>query len=478
MDFNIYLEAALSQLVFFVVWSAAVYAIVLLITKISEPLQDWSRLWQASLIVALISLLPSSFFQVNQSIPAILLDSFSTSSEQLLNHQQLVAAKIESVAVMQVFLSLVLLMIIGGSCLSLSRFCFSVYQVRKLIAQATPHSGLGLLTEQQIGKMTANNVGLFITKQPISPFVFTLFRHHIVLPEQVFTMPAQQRKLLIEHELTHLQRLDSIAVLLFRLLSSVFWFNPFVQLMEKRFLRSMELNCDKAVIAAHPQEKLTYAQALITSLKFSQPKLVTGIGPYFSGSGFNKQDYQRRIKAALAKDISCHYGKRYKLILLLLTSVFSLMTYAAKPFFTLSGLETVHADGILPVAKSSISSGFEDISDFRGRRPHRGIDFAAPVGTPVVASFAGKVVIADDISLHKNYGKVILIEHEDQKKTLYAHLDSFAVSPGQYVSAGQQVGSVGISGRVTGAHLHFELLQHNKHQDPSQYLNLANVNNK
>jgi murein DD-endopeptidase MepM/ murein hydrolase activator NlpD len=92
------------------------------------------------------------------------------------------------------------------------------------------------------------------------------------------------------------------------------------------------------------------------------------------------------------------------------------------------------------------------------------------MGTDVVASFSGRVTVADNSSLHKNYGKVVLIEQRNKQHSLYAHLDSFNVTAGQWIIAGQKLGTVGATGRVTGPHLHFEILQDGNRIDPSLHL--------
>ncbi len=88
------------------------------------------------------------------------------------------------------------------------------------------------------------------------------------------------------------------------------------------------------------------------------------------------------------------------------------------------------------------------------------------------AAQKGRVLIADDTSLHERYGKVVLIDHGHGYQTLYAHLDGFYVAAGQTVDPGQPIGKVGATGRVTGPHLHFELLLHGKPLDPALHLPL------
>lgn len=88
---------------------------------------------------------------------------------------------------------------------------------------------------------------------------------------------------------------------------------------------------------------------------------------------------------------------------------------------------------------------------------HSGVDLGAPLGTPVLAAYAGQVMLADWLG---GYGLAIALGHKkDTQETLYAHLSEILVKPGQWVSQGQLIGRVGSTGNSTGPHLHFEFRQ-------------------
>jgi murein DD-endopeptidase MepM/ murein hydrolase activator NlpD len=87
------------------------------------------------------------------------------------------------------------------------------------------------------------------------------------------------------------------------------------------------------------------------------------------------------------------------------------------------------------------------------RRFHSGIDIAAPTGTPVVATGSGTIVSA---GWKSGYGKVIVIQHDDNHQTLYGHLSKISVQAGQSIVQGTVIGNVGSTGNSTGPHLHFE----------------------
>ncbi len=91
------------------------------------------------------------------------------------------------------------------------------------------------------------------------------------------------------------------------------------------------------------------------------------------------------------------------------------------------------------------------------RRFHSGIDLGAPMGTPVLAAYTGKVALADSLN---GYGLAIILSHNnDTQETLYGHLSEIFVKPGQVVAQGAVIGQVGSTGLSTGPHLHFELRQ-------------------
>lgn len=93
----------------------------------------------------------------------------------------------------------------------------------------------------------------------------------------------------------------------------------------------------------------------------------------------------------------------------------------------------------------------------QGLHGYNAVDFAAPVGTPIVAAAEGTVIISRNYGWNGGYGKYIVIRHSNGTQTLYSHNSSNIVSGGQYVRQGQIIGYVGSSGKSTGPHVHFEI---------------------
>ena len=120
-----------------------------------------------------------------------------------------------------------------------------------------------------------------------------------------------------------------------------------------------------------------------------------------------------------------------------------------------------------PLDGAKLSSNFgmrkHPISGFN--KMHKGIDFAAPKGTPIYAGGNGVVEVA---GVNGGYGKYIRIRHNNEYKTAYAHLNSFkkGIRKGVRVNQGQIIGYVGSTGKSTGPHLHYEIIYQNKQINP------------
>ena len=98
---------------------------------------------------------------------------------------------------------------------------------------------------------------------------------------------------------------------------------------------------------------------------------------------------------------------------------------------------------------------------------HRGIDIAAPSGTAIHATGDGVVAFAGWVN---GYGREVTLNHGQNITTLYAHMASMVVVPGETVTRGQVIGYVGLSGRSTGAHLHYEVRIHDAPVNPHRYM--------
>jgi len=144
------------------------------------------------------------------------------------------------------------------------------------------------------------------------------------------------------------------------------------------------------------------------------------------------------------------------------------------------GDELIIPDGVMPEAPSSPKSGspkgsspgsilknvvgyfINPVPEFRRKSQdlhgpgNRGVDLAAPTGTRIFASASGRVSLARK-GYNGGYGNMVIIEHPNGTKTLYAHMSKLGITTGAQVSQGEVIGYVGSTGRSTGPHLHFEV---------------------
>lgn len=140
---------------------------------------------------------------------------------------------------------------------------------------------------------------------------------------------------------------------------------------------------------------------------------------------------------------------------------------ASKPAVSKPSIARTGSGFNWPAGTTYVTSYFGWRYLFGARDFHRGIDIGGPGGTSIYASKSGTVIFA---GWSGSYGKLVRIKHSDGSETRYAHLSTYFVSPGQGVSAGQQIAAMGSTGNSTGPHLHFEILFGGSPVNPMGYL--------
>jgi murein DD-endopeptidase MepM/ murein hydrolase activator NlpD len=116
----------------------------------------------------------------------------------------------------------------------------------------------------------------------------------------------------------------------------------------------------------------------------------------------------------------------------------------------------VAAQVVLPVSGYQLTARFGQ-GGSRWASFHTGLDFAAPIGTPIHSVMAGKVIFA---AFAGAYGRQVQVRLADGTVTSYSHMSEFTVSVGDVVPVGGQVGAIGVTGNTTGPHVHFEVRPH------------------
>ena len=134
-------------------------------------------------------------------------------------------------------------------------------------------------------------------------------------------------------------------------------------------------------------------------------------------------------------------------------------------YYSLSGESLHKAYLAAPLKFTRITSGFgmREHPIWHGLRPHKGVDYGAPIGTPIMAMADGTVKFA---GWQNGYGNCVELQHANGRSTFYAHMSKIAVRQGEKIAQSEVIGNVGATGWATGPHLHFEFRINEEYQSP------------
>ncbi len=150
-----------------------------------------------------------------------------------------------------------------------------------------------------------------------------------------------------------------------------------------------------------------------------------------------------------------------------LDSITLMAAHKEEMLASIPSIKPVRADKVDRTLVQLSGFGYRIHPIFRTQRMHWGIDFNAPVNTPIQATGKGKVEFAGN--RHDGYGNCVIINHGFGFQTLYAHMEKISVKVGQSLLRGQVIGTIGSTGQSTGAHLHYEVIKDGQKVDPIQY---------
>ncbi|MYN18832.1 peptidoglycan DD-metalloendopeptidase family protein, partial [Rugamonas sp. FT107W] len=378
----------------------------------------------------------------------------------------------------------------------------------------------GAFDAAQLTEIARHRLAVMETDAAISPMLVGVRRPVLLLPRHLRGFSTEQQHMVIAHELHHWRARDPLCLGVSALLQTVFWFNPALRWMNGKMEWALELICDQRVLAGRPQQqRKQYAAALLLQWKAQTAAMPTG-GVAFGGidgataTARIRQMQQAALpvpskaaawsvaalmaavlaggallQPALAFNVDRQLAPAPMLAApagdtaMLLGRPAHGSAAAASPADAAQRADTGAAStsaapSTVPPADKAWRNPLDKMRVtglFGVRRdvlvtPHKGIDIAAPSGTPVHAVADGVVVSAGQLTENASrYGKTVILQHGAQR-TLYAHLTSMNVKPGAIVKAGQQVGTVGETGFATGPHLHFEVRQDDASIDPATKL--------
>ena len=299
--------------------------------------------------------------------------------------------------------------------------------------------------------------------------VHGFFRQKILMPMNLLDRVSVEDAVLMgAHEMAHIKRGDTWLFAFAIVMKALFWFNPFVHRIAARANLAAEQAADALVIARGANHR-DYAKCFVEGLRFAagaaRPEMA--LAPSFTP--FDKRSRRQRLDAILSKTgttggLSLPMKAGMGLSVILAAGLaFAQAAFAVAPNPPKEALPVTPVEG-------DVTFGFGATSSVLGpdRPTHEGVDIRAERGTVVHAAGAGKVIAATKRYKGQTaWGNVVVIDHGNGLVTRYAHLDSYIVHKGDSVKAGAAIGAVGSTGKVTGPHLHFEVLQDGVPIDPT-----------
>nr|WP_246408638.1 peptidoglycan DD-metalloendopeptidase family protein [Parvularcula dongshanensis] len=338
--------------------------------------------------------------------------------------------------------SLVLWAWAGAALVRLAFLAGTVLRLRRVVAKAVGAGGYGVFASAEVDA-------------PIAAF------GRIVVPQDFGRAPAA--RLVLAHERAHLRRGDPRFFFLLSAVRAVLWHDPFFVRQADRCRLAAEIACDAAALEGAATERRSYAEALLLGLKHAAGTALHGGPAAFPPR--NLGDHRMRMTHILRP--SAASGKRRPLRSLALGVAVVPATLAV----AIAGAAQGRGLSVVPT-QGELTSAFGPRTHPIVGEPanHRGIDIAAPRGTPVSAAGGGRVTQAGEQGA---YGLTVVIDHGAGLLTRYAQLDAIDVQWNEDVAAGQRIGAVGSSGQSTGPHLHFEVRRDGEWVDPAGELDIA-----
>ena len=342
-----------------------------------------------------------------------------------------------------------------------------------------------------------------------SPFTAGLFHPVIYLPAG---LESRSRELIIAHERIHIRRRDYLVKPMALLVLCVYWFNPLVWLAAWMMERDMEASCDEAVLrGADSKERSLYAETLLC---LAQRPRVSGYPIAFGEKGV-KMRIKNTMKLKKRKPwliAVCAAAVGVIALFLLINGKNNILSPAdTRSAASEAGTEKIETmltppesaedkgeEEFLPSEKISVrtepsdaeeaeehfyepsprESGYNEpvdnarVSNDFGTRTHpvtgkeethNGIDFAAEEGTPVKAAAKGTIYEAGE---NDEWGNYVIIQHAGGEMSYYMCCRDIFVKSGDEVEEGEEIATVGNSGKSTGAHLHFAVSRDGSYIEP------------
>ena len=384
--------------------------------------------------------------------------------------------------------ALLMLAYMTGLAVLLARTWRGHRRLRRLLANLDAidaHALPGPRSNRLARALQRRGVHLRTIPSSVTPFALARPARLIVLPTPLLgQLDDLQCWQLLRHEAMHLQRRDHLRMRLLAALCALHWFNPFVWAAAQRLRLATELRCDRPALR-HKHMRRAYAEAYLQALRMSAARALP-----CATAAFSAHD-QGHHKMRIAHILSGRPGPRKSPLRRSIAAALGLAATVALTASQAASLGRIEVESAIaspqaaqqtsgsgaapafrgPIVAGRVSSGFGVLRPAVTARPHRGIDLVAAHGTPVYSPAAGTVLTAEaPYARAPKYGTVVVIDHGDGWQSLYAHLDTFAVSPGDVVRAGDRLGTLGSTGLATGPHVHVEVHHQGRRVDPAEVI--------
>ncbi|PRC93597.1 M23/M56 family metallopeptidase [Solimicrobium silvestre] len=384
----------------------------------------------------------------------------------------------------------------AGLALNLTRWLLAKRKLQALLTTSEVLTGEALRTHPALNELpeyALNRVQIMETSAAVSPMLVGVGLNkttRLLLPQHLRSFNTEQQRLIVAHELTHWRRHDLLFLHLSTLLQTLFWFNPILRSLGKRLNWAQELGCDQQVLTGRSQQQRQhYAAALVGQLKAQQALFDTAL-PALAFGAMQGATLATRINLIRRNTLpNSNWLSKYTVAAglagvlicsMLLQPAFALHDESVDLSTSVVTNQNAHATestATLPQWSNPVSdvhiNAFYGVQGKLTPNGHHGIDFSAKLGTPVLAMADGTVIASTEQwenDPHYGRGRVVVIQHPDNLRSLYAHLGSSTVKVGDVIKAGQVIAYSGASGKVTGPHLHVEAWQGEQLIDPQRLL--------
>ena len=300
---------------------------------------------------------------------------------------------------------------------------------------------LGLKTQPHIARMNC----------AASPFIAGIRRRTVYLPPMLSCETTSE--LILAHECVHLARHDLISRPLERLPADILWFSPFAWLARARLDYLREAVCDAETVAM-TGERAAYARALTHIARTVRPAQALPVSALILR---RKNSLPKRVHGILGAS-EMKQRSRSTLVAIAAALIAAPLAIAQGLAIEKSVSAPDFSNVIVDHPQARITSHYGDRADPFTRETvwHPGVDIAAPTGVDITTPAAGEVIYA---AIQRGHGKTVKIRLSDGTKMRFSHLGKIAVEAGDRVEAGTVIGRMGVSGRSTGPHVHFEYWQ-------------------